>query len=243
MTEIADQLSCQELVELVTAYLDDALPSRGTRSLRGAHHRLRRLHRLPRADQAHDRVHRPARSRAARPRRGGGAPRRLPRLEAQSVVSSPCAASIRTSRVGVAVPASCWAALALPVSARGSRPALPCAEMRLGALVALALLLPAFAGGADRELAARRPASSGSRRGRRRGRPGSDLHHRRVHEWRRELDQRPGVQSPHEQLEPGGRPAASGRPHDGSRLPRPGLRRGRLRAGPGTPDDALRIHR
>ena len=26
MTEIADQLSCQELVELVTAYLDDALP-------------------------------------------------------------------------------------------------------------------------------------------------------------------------------------------------------------------------
>ena len=27
MTEIADQLSCQELVELVTAYLDDALPS------------------------------------------------------------------------------------------------------------------------------------------------------------------------------------------------------------------------
>ena len=25
MTEIADQLSCQELVELVTAYLDDAL--------------------------------------------------------------------------------------------------------------------------------------------------------------------------------------------------------------------------
>lgn len=27
MTEIADQLSCQELVELVTAYLDDALPA------------------------------------------------------------------------------------------------------------------------------------------------------------------------------------------------------------------------
>jgi anti-sigma factor RsiW len=27
VTEIADQLSCQELVELVTAYLDDALPS------------------------------------------------------------------------------------------------------------------------------------------------------------------------------------------------------------------------
>ena len=26
MTEIADQLSCQELVELVTDYLDDALP-------------------------------------------------------------------------------------------------------------------------------------------------------------------------------------------------------------------------
>ena len=26
MTEIADQLSCQELVELVTEYLDDALP-------------------------------------------------------------------------------------------------------------------------------------------------------------------------------------------------------------------------
>jgi anti-sigma factor RsiW len=27
VTEIADQLSCQELVELVTAYLDDALPA------------------------------------------------------------------------------------------------------------------------------------------------------------------------------------------------------------------------
>lgn len=27
MTEIAEQLSCQELVELVTAYLDDALPA------------------------------------------------------------------------------------------------------------------------------------------------------------------------------------------------------------------------
>ena len=27
MTEIAEQLSCQELIELITAYLDDALPA------------------------------------------------------------------------------------------------------------------------------------------------------------------------------------------------------------------------
>lgn len=36
MTEIADQLSCQELVELVTAYLDDAL-SPGDRARFEAH--------------------------------------------------------------------------------------------------------------------------------------------------------------------------------------------------------------
>ena len=122
------------------------------------------------------------------------------------------------------------------------RPALKLTGMRAGALLLLALSLPTLAAGAVGNWQRGAVASSGPRRGSRRGRPGSDLHHRRVHERRRELDQRPGVQSAHEQLEPRGRPAAPGRPHDGSRLPRPGVRRGRLRAGPGTPDDALRIH-
>ena len=89
MTEIADQLSCQELVELVTEYLDDALPPADRARFEahiadcdGCTSYLEQIRVTIACTGA-------ARSRAARPCRGTSAPRRLPRLEAQSVVSSP----------------------------------------------------------------------------------------------------------------------------------------------------------
>ena len=59
MTEPVEQLSCQELVELVTDYLEGALPPE-ERARFEAHLGPARLPRLPRADAHDDRAHRPA---------------------------------------------------------------------------------------------------------------------------------------------------------------------------------------
>ena len=89
MTEIAEQLSCQELVELVTDYLDGALPppdrARFEAHIAGCDGCRAYLEQIgvTIAAQRH------AAPRAARPRRGGGAARGLPRLEAQTVSPGP----------------------------------------------------------------------------------------------------------------------------------------------------------
>ena len=48
-------ITCQEIVELVTDYLEHALDGGAGRALRAAHQLLRRLRVLPRSDARHDR--------------------------------------------------------------------------------------------------------------------------------------------------------------------------------------------
>ena len=49
-----EALSCQELVELITDYLEGALDERDLRAFEAHLARLRRLHRVPRADANDD---------------------------------------------------------------------------------------------------------------------------------------------------------------------------------------------
>ena len=76
-------LTCQEIVELVTDYLERALDSESAALVRGAHQLLRRLRGLPRADARDDRDRRQRSSPRTTP--AGRAQRpaeRLPRVEA-----------------------------------------------------------------------------------------------------------------------------------------------------------------
>ena len=79
MSGTVEELSCQELVELVTDYLEGALPASGRASKCTSVSARAAAPTSSRFDD--DRAHRPADSRRARSHRGGSPAGRLPRLE------------------------------------------------------------------------------------------------------------------------------------------------------------------
>ena len=228
MTEIAEQLSCQELVELVTDYLEGALPP-AERARFDAHIALCDGCRAY-LEQIRATIALSGRSaRAARPGRGSSAARGFPRLEAQTVGPG-LPRHLSGEPGGGRAPASTGAALELP-----ARPGVsPGSTICRDAPRCSARPRPAASGtcrrrGAETGSAARALPSPAARSRRRSPRVGSTS----SAASRPTARTRPASRRTrrHEQLAPGSRPAASGRPRDGRRVSRPGLRRGRLRAG------------